>query len=195
MVTRLQDGITKPNPRYVLFTQKVAYPEPKTVSAALKDHGLTETMVEEMDTCDETNTWTLVPYTLDMNVLGYRWVFRTKLQADGTLDKLRARIVAKGFNQEEGVDYLETYSPVVRTATVRLVLHTATVMNWNITQLDVKNAFLYADFQETVCMKQPTSFVDKTKPDYVCKLHKALYGLKQSPRAWFDKFSNYLLEY
>lgn len=103
--------------------------------------------------------------------------------------------MAKGFDKEEGIDYLETYSPVVRTPTVRSVLHTATVMNWEIKQLDVKNAFLHGELQEKVYMTQPAGFVDKTKPNHVCLLHKALYGLKQFPRAWFDKFSNFLLEF
>lgn len=121
--------------------------------------------------------------------------FRTKLNADGTLDKLRARLVAKGFHQEEGVDYLETYSPVVRTTTVRLVLHAAIVMQWDLKQLDVKNVFLHGDLNETVYMVQPAGFVDKEKPDHVWHLYKSIYGLKQSPRAWFDKFSTYLLEF
>lgn len=129
-----------------------------------------------------------------MNVLGSMWVFAQNY-ADGTLDKLKARLVAKGFNQEEGIDYLETYNLVVRTHTVRLILHVASVMNWELKQMDVKNAFLHGDLTETVYMKQPTGFVDKSKPDHVCLLHKSLYGLKQSPRAWFDKFSNFLLEF
>ena len=195
MVTRSKAGIHKPNPRYALMLHKVSYPEPKTVTAALKDEGWNDAMHEEISNCKEAQTWSLVPYTPEMHVLGNKWVFRTKLNADGSLDKLKARLVAKGFDQEEGIDYMETYSPVVRTATVRSVLHVATIMNWEIKQLDVKNAFLHGDLTETVYMKQPTGFVDPTRPDYVCHLHKSLYGLKQSPRAWFDKFSNFLLEF
>ncbi|KFK30733.1 hypothetical protein AALP_AA6G020200 [Arabis alpina] len=195
MLTRAKAGIVKPNPRYALLTQKVSYPEPKTVSSALKHSGWTAAMQDEIGNCAEAETWSLVPYTPDMHVLGSKWVFRTKLTADGELDKLRARIVAKGFNQEEGIDYLETYSPVVRTATVRTVLHTATVMNWEIKQMDVKNAFLHGELSETVYMTQPAGFEDKAHPDHVCQLHKSIYGLKQSPRAWFDKFSTYLLEF
>lgn len=132
MTTRSKAGIIKPNPRYAMLSHKVTYPEPKTVTQALKHPGWNGAMQEEIGNCAETNTWTLVPYTPDMNVLGSKWVFKTKLKADGTLDKLRARLVAQGFDQEEGIDYLETYSPVVRSATVRLDLHTATIMNWEV---------------------------------------------------------------
>jgi len=118
MVTRSKKGIIKPNPRYGLLTHKVKNAEPKTVTEALKHPGWTAAMHEEYDNCQEAQTWSLVPYTPDMNVLGSKWVFQTKLNADGSLDKLKARLVAKGFDQEEGIDYLETYSPVVRSATV-----------------------------------------------------------------------------
>ncbi|KAL1187713.1 Retrovirus-related Pol polyprotein from transposon RE1 [Cardamine amara subsp. amara] len=192
MVTRSKAGIIKPNPRYALLTNRVAYPEPKTVSEALKHPGWNNAMGEEMSNCAETRTWTLVPFTPDMNVLGSKWVFRTKLNADGTLDKLRARLVAQGFDQEEGIDYLETYSPVVRSATVRLVLHLATIMKWEIKQMDVKNAFLHGDLTEKVYMRQPAGFVDKDRPDYVCHLQKSLYGLKQSPRACSKRSSLFL---
>jgi len=195
MTTRQKSGIRKPNPRYALLTHKVSYPEPKTVTAALKDPGWTGAMGEEMGNCKEAETWSLVPYTPDMHVLGSKWIFRTKLNADGSLQKLKARLVAQGFNQAEEIDYLETYSPVVRTATVRGVLHLATIMEWDIKQMDVQNAFLHGDLTETVYMAQPAGFVDPDKPNHVCKLHKSLYGLKQSPRAWFDKFSTYLLEF
>jgi len=177
MVTRSKAGIHKPNPRYALMLHKVSYPEPKTVTAAMKDEGWNNAMHEEMDNYKEAQTWSLIPYTPDMHVLGCKWVFRTKLNADGSLDKLKARIVAKGYDQEEGIDYLETYSSVVRTATVRSVLHVATIMNWEVKQMDVKNAFLHGDLTETVYMKQPTGFVDSARPDYVCHLHKFLYGL------------------
>lgn len=101
--------------------------------------------------------------------------------------------MAKDYEQEEGINFLETYSPVVRTGTVRMVLHLAVTENWKIKQLDVKNTFLHGDLKETVYMQQPLGFEDSTHPEYVCKLHKAIYDLKQALRAWFDKFSSYLL--
>ncbi|XP_019085755.1 PREDICTED: uncharacterized protein LOC109126542 [Camelina sativa] len=127
MVTRLKDGIRKPNPRFALLSHKVAYPEPKTVAEALKHPGWTSAMGEEITNCKAANTWSLTPPTPDMNVLGSKWVFRPKLNADGSLQKLIARLVAQGYNQE-GIDYLETYSPVVKTAMVRAVLDLATKM-------------------------------------------------------------------
>lgn len=195
MVTRAKAGIIKPNPKYALFTVKANYPEPKTVRAALKDPGWNDAMGEEVGTMHETKTWDLVPPEADIHPLGCKWVFRTKLQSNGTLDKLKARLVAKGYEQEEGVDFVETYSLVVRTATVRTVLHTAVTQKWDIKQLDVKNAFLHGDLKETVYMVQPPGFEDPDKPHYLCKLKKAIYGLKQAPRAWYDKFSSYLLEF
>ena len=117
------------------------------------------------------------------------------MNANGTVGRLKSRLVAKGNEQEEGVDFLETYSPVVRTVTVRLVLHTATINRWDIKQLDVKNAFLHRDLTETVYMSQPPGFKNKEFPDHVCLLHKAIYGLKQAPRTWFDKVSSFLLRF
>ena len=152
-------------------------------------------MTEEIDNCHETSTWDIVPYEEGMHVLGCRWVFRTKLNADGTLLKRRPRLVAKGYEQSEGIYYLDTFSPVVRTATIQAVLHTATVLQWDIRQFDVKYTFLHGDLHETVYMRQPAGFVDKDRPDHVCLLRKAIYGLKQAPRVWFDKFNTFLLDF
>lgn len=178
-----------------MLTHRAANTTPSTVAAALKDPRWNNAMTNEIDTCKATRTWFLVPRTPEMHVLRNRWIYRNKLNADGTVGDPRARLVAQGNSQEEGVDYLETYSPVVRTATVRTILHLATIMKWEVKQMDVKNAFLHGDLAETVYMRQPCGFVDKTKPDHVCLLHKSLYGLKQSPRAWFNKFSDFLIEF
>lgn len=152
-------------------------------------------MTEEMVSFDETDTFTLVPYHPDMHILGCRWIFRVKLNADGTVKCLRSRLVVKGYDQEEGIDYLDTYSPVVKSPTIRAMLHLATVNKWEIKQLDVKHAFLYGDLTETVFMHQPPGFINPEKPGYVCKLNKAIYGLKQAPRAWFNRFSDFLLDF
>lgn len=107
MITRAKAGITKPNPRYCLLTQKADYPLPRTITEALKHPGWNNSMSEEIGNCEETGTWSLEPATPGMNILGCRWVHRVKLNADGTYKSLRSRLVAKGYDQTEGVDYLE----------------------------------------------------------------------------------------
>lgn len=152
-------------------------------------------MGEEMDAQRKNGTMSLVPRKLEMHVLRCGWIHTVKLKADGSVDKLKSRLVARGSEQEEGVDFIETYSPVVRTSTIRVVLNVAVAKNWKVRQFDVKNAFLHGDLLEEVFIEQPPGFVDATKPNHVCRLHKALYGLKQAPRAWFNKFTNFLLEF
>ncbi|KAG9444818.1 hypothetical protein H6P81_016158 [Aristolochia fimbriata] len=121
-------------------------------------------------------------------------VFRVKTKPDGSIDRYKARLVAKGFNQCEGQDYFETFSPVVKPVTIRTVLTLAVGRNWSIRQLDVNNAFLNGNLDQKVYMVQPSGFQDKTHPDAVCRLHKSLYGLNQSPRAWYQRLTSYLLD-
>ena len=119
------------------------------------------------------------------------WLYRHKFNATGTRVRHKARLVANGKSQKQGVDCDETFSPVVKPATIRAVLEVATTKNWPLHQLDVKNAFLHGDLKETVYMHQPPGFQDKTKPDHVCLLHRSIYGLKQSPRVWYNRFATF----
>ena len=130
-----------------------------------------------------------------MNVVGSKWVFRVKYHADGSIERYKARLVAQGFTQIPGLDFSHTFSPVVKASTVRIVLSLAVINNWKLHQLDVKNAFLNGNLNETVFMEQPPGFVSTQFPNHVCKLSKALYGLKQAPRAWFQRLSTFLLSY
>lgn len=123
MTTRARSGIMKPNPRYALFTVKSPLFEPKSVKATLKDKGWTKAMNVKMDNMKETETFELVPPKEGHDQIDCGWIYKTKLNADGTLLKQRARLIARGNQQEEGIDFLETFSPVVRTATIRTVLH------------------------------------------------------------------------
>ncbi|KAG9444821.1 hypothetical protein H6P81_016161 [Aristolochia fimbriata] len=114
--------------------------------------------------------------------IGRKWIFRVKTNPDGSIDRYKARLVAKGFNQREGQDYFETFSPVVKPVTIRTVLTLAVGRNWSIRQLDVNNAFLNSNLDE------------ETHPDTFCRLHKSLYELKQSPRAWYQRLTSYLID-
>ncbi|KAJ0548406.1 putative RNA-directed DNA polymerase [Helianthus annuus] len=118
--------------------------------------------------------------------------YMLKTDEHGKISRYKARLVAKGFHQQHGVDYHETFSPVIKPATIRTVLSLAVTNKWPLRQLDIQTAFLHGDLQETVYMRQPPGFIDPTKPDHVCLLHKSLYGLKQAPRAWFTKLSTAL---
>jgi len=149
-------------------------------------------MQEEIDALHAQGTWDLVPLPYAKNLVGCKWVYRIKKNTDGSIARHKARLVAKGFSQEEGIDYNETFSPVVKPTTVRLVLALAAQFHWPLRQLDVKNAFLYGILQEEVYMTQPRGFTSKLYPDFVCRLRKSLYGLKQAPHARNDRFTSFL---
>ena len=141
----------------------------------------------EFDALIRNKTWHLVPPQKGKNVIDCKWVYKIKRRSDGKIDRYKARLVAKGFKQRYGIDYEDTFSPVVKAATIRLVLSLAMSKDWCLRQLDVQNAFLHGFLEEEVYMKQPPGYEDKTKPHHLCKLKKSLYGLKQAPRAWYSR--------
>ena len=127
--------------------------------------------------------------------MGCKWVFSIKHKVDGSIEWYKATLVAKGYTQTYGMDYLETFSPVVKFNTVRVLLTLASNLDWPLHQLDVKNAFLRGDLKEEVYMDIPLGYMATLKIEVVCKLQQALYGLKQSPRAWFGRFSFAMKKY
>jgi hypothetical protein len=148
--------------------------------------------MEEYAALLANHTWDLVPCPPGTNVVTGKWLFRHKLTSDGSLDCYKACWVLQGFTQRPGVDYDETFGPVVKFAIVRAILSLALSRTWATHQLDVKNAFLDGTLTETVYCFQPTGFVDADRPDLVCWLNRSLYGLKQAPRAWYSRFASYL---
>eukprot|EP00253_Pinus_taeda_P003538 PITA_03538 len=150
-------------------------------------------MNEEYRSLLANDTWDLVPLPKGRKLVRCKWVYRTKYGPDGKVDKHKARLVAKGFSQVEGIDYTETFSPVAKMNSIRLILSLAASFKWEVHQMDVKSAFLHGDLREEIYMEQPIWFI-QANSSLVCWLKKSLYALKQAPRAWYAKMDSFLLE-
>ncbi|KAJ9558152.1 hypothetical protein OSB04_012766 [Centaurea solstitialis] len=192
MTTRSRTGSLKPKQIFNLSVTSDISPIPRSTAQAMCDPHWRAAMDAEMAAIISNYTWDLVPKPSDANIVGNRWLFRHKFDSNGRLERYKARLVAQGFSQQPGLDFDDTFSPVVKPATIRTVLSISISRNWPIHQLDVKNAFLHGDLTETVYMRQPPGYVNSSFPDHVCRLRKALYGLKQAPRAWYHRFAVYL---
>ena len=140
-------------------------------------------MKDEYQALINNHTWTLVKPTHPIKVIGNKWVFRIKYNSDGSVSRCKARLVAKGFHQTQRLDFNETFSPVIKSLTIRIILSIAVMNHWVLKQIEINNVFLNGYLTEEVYMQQPKRFIDSSRPDHVCKLHKALNGLKQAPRA------------
>ena len=136
----------------------------------------------------------MVPITNNMNIIGTKWVFKNKLDENGVITRNKDCLVAKGYNQQEGIDFGETYAPVTRLKAIKLLLVYARVMNFKLFQMDVKSVFLNGYIDEEVYVSQPPGFEDHKYPNHVYKLKKSLYGLKQAPIQWYERLNNFLLE-
>ena len=141
--------------------------EPRSVKDALDNESWIEAMNEEIEQIERNKTWTLVPRPKDKNVIGTKWVFRNKLNEDGEVHRNKARLVCKGYSQEEGIDYGETFTPIARLEGVRTLLAYAAHRGFKVYQMDVKSAFLNGILDEEVYIEQPEGFVDPNKRDMV----------------------------
>jgi hypothetical protein len=150
-------------------------------------------MDEEMAALDANATWELVALPKDKKTIGCNWAYKVKHNVDGSMNRYKTRLVAKGYAQTYGIDCEETYNPVAKMTIVRAIIAITIAKGWLLHQMDVKNVFLHGDLQEEVYMEQPPSYVDQTHLNLVCRLKKALYGLKQALRAWSDKIGQYLI--
>ncbi|RVW14559.1 Retrovirus-related Pol polyprotein from transposon RE1 [Vitis vinifera] len=163
---------------------------PNSVQEALADPRWKAAMNEEMKSLQKNETWELVECPPGKKPVGCRWIYTVKYKADGSIERFKARLVAKGYTQTYGIDYTETFAPVAKINTVRVLLSLAANLDWPLQQFDVKNAFLHGELSEEVYMDLPPGcMVSEKQCQKVCKLKKSLYGLKQSPRAWFGRFT------
>ena len=172
------------------FSEHQAYismVEPQKVFEALEDPDWLDAMHEELNNFERNKVWKLVERPKECrNVIGTKWIFKNKQDANGIVVRNKARLVAQGYSQVEGIDYGETFAPVARLESIRILLAYATHHNFKLQQMDVKSAFLNGPLKELVYVKQPPGFEDPNFPNHVYKLDKALYGLKQAPRAWYE---------
>ncbi|RVX07439.1 Retrovirus-related Pol polyprotein from transposon RE2 [Vitis vinifera] len=183
------------HPILLLFSAISSVSLSKSTHEALSHPGWRQAMVDEMAALHSNGTWDLVVLPSGKSTVGYRWVYAVKVGPDGQVDRLKARLVAKGYTQVYGSDYGDTFSPVAKIASVRLLLSMAAMCSWPLYQLDIKNVFLHGDLAEEVYMEQPPGFVAQGEFGLVCRLRRSPYGLKQSPRAWFGRFSSVVQEF
>ncbi|GKE22258.1 retrovirus-related pol polyprotein from transposon TNT 1-94 [Tanacetum coccineum] len=169
--------------------------EPKNVNEALGDERWVVAMQDELNQFIANDVWDLVPLPKEHTIIGTKWVYRNKLDENGIVSRNKARLVAQGYNQQEDIDYDETYAPVARLESIRMLLAITCANDFKLYQMDVKSAFLNGFINEEVYVAQPPGFIDFEKPNYVYKPKKALYDLKQAPKAWYDRLKAFLLKH
>ncbi|KAK0584230.1 hypothetical protein LWI29_009630 [Acer saccharum] len=183
-----------PNKRYLHYLLLTNAGEPECYDEACQGEDASKwelAMKDEMKSLVSNQTWELAKLPEGKKALQNKWVFRIKEEHDGS-KRYKARLVVKGFQQKEGIDYTDIFSPVNKLTTIRLVLSIVAANGLYLEQLDVKTTFLHGDLEEEIYMQQPERFVEKGNEEMVCRLTKSLYGLKQAPRQWYKKFDGFM---
>ncbi|KAL4324612.1 hypothetical protein GQ457_11G008400 [Hibiscus cannabinus] len=182
---------------YMTFVTNISSTyEPSFFHQAVKLPEWRVAMDEELQAMENLKTWSVVELPPGKRAIACKWVYRIKRKADGTIDRYKARLVAKGFTQIEGIDFIDTFSPVAKMTTFKVLLALAAMHNWHLLQLDVNNAFLNGILDEEVYMQLPQGYkTNSSDSNMVCKLHKSIYGLRQASRQWFHTFSKVVLQY
>lgn len=197
MQVRRSERVLKPKifPDFIAyFVHGAVLDDPQTVEEAMScDNSRVwkKAMEEEFESLQENSTWELTELPPNRKPIQCKWAFKNKRDANGNVNRHKARLVAKGFTQRHGIDYDETFSPVVRYSSIRFLVALAAKFDLDIHQMDVKTAFLYGDIEEEIYMVPPPEFIQGNK---VCRLKKALYGLKQASRQWYRKLDSTLKE-
>ncbi|GJS22523.1 putative ribonuclease H-like domain-containing protein [Tanacetum coccineum] len=193
-VSTIQQRTNHKDLQNYLFACFLSQEEPKKVIHALKDPSWIEAIQEELLQFKLQEVSALVDLPYGKRAIGTKWVFKNKKDEGGIMIRNKARLVAQGYTQEEGIDYDEVFAPVAKIEAIRLFLAYASFKDFVVYQMDVKSAFLYGKIEEEVYVCQPLVFEDPDFPDRVYKVEKALYGLHQAPRAWYETLSTYLLD-
>jgi hypothetical protein len=180
---------------YALMSKILNIVEPSNYEEASKSDEWRAAMHEEIESIYRNHTWDLVELPEGKTPIGCKWLYKPKINADGSVEKFKARLVAKGYSQQEGIDFDDTFAPVAKLNTIRMLISLATKHKWKLHQLDVKSAFLNGELKEEIYLVQPPGFVKKGQEHLVCKLHKALYGLKQAPRSWYEKIDSFFIQH
>jgi hypothetical protein len=152
-----------------------------------------DAMTEEYQCIMKNDVWDIVLRPKGKSVVTSKWIYKIKHATDGSVEKYKARFVARGFSHMEGIDYEETFAPVSQYTSIRTIIALAASMGWRLHQMDVKIAFLNGEIEEEVYIEQPDGFVIHEKDSHVCRLKKTLYGLKQAPCAWYEKIDGFLM--
>ncbi|GJX68822.1 retrovirus-related pol polyprotein from transposon TNT 1-94 [Tanacetum coccineum] len=178
-----------------MYALTVSIIEPKNIKEAMLNKSWIKSMQDELNQFKRLDVWELVECTVGRHIIKVKWIWKNKNDAKNTVIQNKSHLVAKGYGQEEGIDFEESFAPVARLEAVRIIVAYAAHKNFPIFQMDVKTAFLNGPLKEEVFVQQPDGFVDPDFPNHVYCLKKALYGLKQAPRAWYDKLSSFLIQH
>ncbi|GJS62129.1 retrovirus-related pol polyprotein from transposon TNT 1-94, partial [Tanacetum coccineum] len=177
-----------------IYNANFCHVEPDCFEEAIKEESWKKAMEDEIQVIEKNNTWELTDRPSYKDVIGVKWVYKIKYNADGSVQRNKARLVTKGYSQQLGIDYDETFARVAQMDTVRAIISLADPKGWLLYQLDVKSAFLNGELKEEVYVNQPQGFEVEGKEEKVYKLKKALYGLKQAPQAWYSQIDGYFKE-
>ena len=180
---------------FVSYSCYLLQVEPTKVEEAFQDESWVEAMHDELLQFQRNDVWTLVPRLESEHIIGTKWIFDNKTDEEGNIICNKARLVTQGYSQMEEVDYDETFAPIARMESIRILLALACHLRFKLYQMDVKTAFLNGLLKEDVYVAQPKRFIDPHFPDYVLYLKKAFYRLKQAPRAWYDRLTQYLVSH
>lgn len=178
--------------KYVALMSELIKVEPSNFQEASKNQLWKDAMVEEYSSIMKNSVWEVVPQLEDKSVVELRWLYKIKHVVDGSVEKFKAHFVAKGFSQEEGIDYDENFTLVARYSSIRAIIFVVAQMGWKIHQMDVKTTFLNGVIEEDIYVEQPEGFEAHGRDSYVCGLKRELYGFKQAPRTWYSHIDNYL---